>query len=497
MLLPCSRIPGEDLRVREIRISCPDVTGLGVDIFRVLLDFGLRVLGADFSTDGSWCFLVLVVTLSPGTPSRWALLKARLQEVVPTEADNLRKLCPSTPKSRQPYAIHISGSDRKGMLHSMTHALWEADLAMIKAHVTTTAFGEVRDTFFVFDNRDELPHAHRILEICDRVKGALAALGSDVDVEIEQAATSRMSETSRTEDDFSHGNLIKRVSCKDVISDASLRAIVSRKKLSTSSDDDRHSPDLGSCPETVVGHGLEVCPSQKRTEVAVEVDNTTSQTSTLLTLRCKDRKGLLYDLFVALKDVAIRVTYGRVAVDTTLGRCIVDLFVQDTDYNRIMDEDLLNELTERVRLAAALPVRIEVADADDGEAMEVTIAANVDAGGRGRPRVTFDVTQGLCAAGVDVCFADIFVDDKEQLSPDLGASAQEIHRFLVHLPEGSGSPKERSKHDLLEVVQACLTGTRPAIGISCAGEAVGAQLLQPSARSPALVRTMSDAWKGA
>lgn len=30
--------------MREIRISCPDATGLGCDITRMLLDFGLKIL---------------------------------------------------------------------------------------------------------------------------------------------------------------------------------------------------------------------------------------------------------------------------------------------------------------------------------------------------------------------------------------------------------------------------------------------------------------------
>jgi UTP:GlnB (protein PII) uridylyltransferase len=38
----------------------------------------------------------------------------------------------------------------------------------------------------------------------------------------------------------------------------------------------------------------------------VTVDNETSPAHTLLTLRCRDRKGLLYDLFVSLNDIALR-----------------------------------------------------------------------------------------------------------------------------------------------------------------------------------------------
>lgn len=66
----------------------------------------------------------------------------------------------------------------------------------------------------------------------------------------------------------------------------------------------------------------------------------------------------------------------------------------------------LAELTERVRTAVALPVRIELRDAYDACATELTVTADIDSGGRGRPRVTFDVTQGLSAAGVGVFMAD-------------------------------------------------------------------------------------------
>lgn len=37
----------EDESQREVRISCPDATGLGCDFARLLLDFGLRI------TDGA------------------------------------------------------------------------------------------------------------------------------------------------------------------------------------------------------------------------------------------------------------------------------------------------------------------------------------------------------------------------------------------------------------------------------------------------------------
>jgi len=61
------RVPEGDESVREVRISCPDATGLGCDIARMLLDFGLRILTGDLSTDGTWCYLVFVVRVSVQT----------------------------------------------------------------------------------------------------------------------------------------------------------------------------------------------------------------------------------------------------------------------------------------------------------------------------------------------------------------------------------------------------------------------------------------------
>ncbi len=58
------------------------------------------------------------------------------------------------------------------------------------------------------------------------------------------------------------------------------------------------------------GGGLGAAPKdarvQRQEEVEVGVDNDTSPAHTLLTLRCRDRKGLLYDLFRALKDIDLR-----------------------------------------------------------------------------------------------------------------------------------------------------------------------------------------------
>lgn len=508
--------------MREIRICCSDATGLGVDVFRTLLDFGLKISSADITTSGGFCLLVLMVSLSPGVPPRWQLLLARLQEVCPSDADAIRQLCPGLPARRLPFAIHVSGHDRQGMLHALTHALWEADVAVFRAHVATAPSGEIRDTFWVLDNRDELPQPHRVLEVCDRVKGAL---GPDVACTVEGVPPGGEGDEAGEAalPGAEAGPSLHRIACKDAASSANLRSIVGRRRAagscgaaaaSSAASDSSGASDLGVPPHLVTSAASTGAPEA----VAVDVDVAASPSHTLLSLHCKDRKGLLYDLLLKLKEVNVRVAFGRVEVDPDTDDCAAELYVQDCDFGRIEDPEAVAELTARVRDAAALPVRIAVSDVADGAATELTVATAVDVGGRGRPRVTFDVTQGLCAAGLGVACADVYVEEAEPRSPSraAGAGGEEIHRFLVHVPHGGGLESAQDRTALAEVVRAALLGIRtPAgpvarlcsvsAGTSPRGVTSGMALsagtragsgVTVGGRSPALLRSMSEAWKG-
>ncbi|KAL8476398.1 hypothetical protein ACS0TY_028900 [Phlomoides rotata] len=65
-----------------IIVNCPDKTGLGCDLCRIILFFGLTVVRIDVSTDGKWCYIVFWVMGKPST--RWGLLKNRLMEACPS-----------------------------------------------------------------------------------------------------------------------------------------------------------------------------------------------------------------------------------------------------------------------------------------------------------------------------------------------------------------------------------------------------------------------------
>ncbi|KAI3878064.1 hypothetical protein MKX03_014332, partial [Papaver bracteatum] len=59
-----------------ITVNCPDKTGLGCDLCRIILVFGLNIVKGDFSTDGKWCYIVFWV-VEKSRRTRWNSLKKR------------------------------------------------------------------------------------------------------------------------------------------------------------------------------------------------------------------------------------------------------------------------------------------------------------------------------------------------------------------------------------------------------------------------------------
>ena len=65
------------------------------------------------------------------------------------------------------------------------------------------------------------------------------------------------------------------------------------------------------------------------------------------------------------------------------------------------------ELIETVRCAVTLPLRIEIKDVFDQTSTELLVTAFLDSGGRGRPRVTYDVTTALNQLGTTSSMASL------------------------------------------------------------------------------------------
>ncbi len=54
-----------------------------------------------------------------------------------------------------------AGLERRVPVADLMHSLWEADVLVFKAHITTSPAGKVADIFWIYDHRSELPDNHR------------------------------------------------------------------------------------------------------------------------------------------------------------------------------------------------------------------------------------------------------------------------------------------------------------------------------------------------
>jgi UTP:GlnB (protein PII) uridylyltransferase len=150
----------------------PDATGLGCDIARVMFDFGLNIVHGDFSTDGQWSFLMFRVRVPPHIRCYWSLLKKRLEVICPST----RYVIPKPLSAPQVFFImQVEAGDRFGLLHDVMQALWEREMCVHRAHVTTSPANTAVDLFYVSDTRNELPNEERQAEVGEYVQKFLGA----------------------------------------------------------------------------------------------------------------------------------------------------------------------------------------------------------------------------------------------------------------------------------------------------------------------------------
>eukprot|EP00891_Asterochloris_glomerata_P008160 jgi/Astpho2/8160/e_gw1.00120.231.1_t len=329
----------------------------------MLLDFGLKVLHGDMTTDGRWCFLIFkagpsawclpCVVLCPGIPAHWALLKARLEKICPSgqAATSLWRWTSDRVEVQHPFLLQVTSYDRAGVLHDLMHTLWESNVAVFKAHITTGPSNKVLDLFWLYDNKGKAAPPSGSLAPCShcqqrarRVWGARGCAGGQ--------------------------------ECRRVHLPALFCAGCAR---------------WSRVPEwCALGREPERCPNGIRSPLQITIDNSTTAAYSLVGIVCLDRKGLAFDLMRTLKDMNVRVAFG--SINTRARSCEADLFVQEPACR-----DSQQELKDRIRQAVALPVRIAIKDVYDETCTELLVTANLDSGGRGRPRVTYDVTAALNA----------------------------------------------------------------------------------------------------
>ncbi|KAL4310620.1 hypothetical protein GQ457_01G016320 [Hibiscus cannabinus] len=254
-----------------ITVNCPDKTGLGCDLCRILLFFGLTIVRGDVSTDGKWCYIVFWVVPKPSIrwdTSKWELLKRRLVEACPSCSSaygisyyRSELLSPNPPDV---FLLKLFCYNRKGLLHDLTTVLCNLELNIKKVKVSTTPDGTVMNLFFVTDTRELLHTKKRQEETYEALEDVMHAAMMSCNIEkvgpeIAACCKASPSPPSAIIDDI-----------------FPLRDVQGASKCITSNN------------------------------VSVIMDNSLSPAHTLVQIVCQDHKGLLYDIMRTLKDYNIQ-----------------------------------------------------------------------------------------------------------------------------------------------------------------------------------------------
>mmetsp|Transcript_29372 Transcript_29372/g.47180 ORF Transcript_29372/g.47180 Transcript_29372/m.47180 type:complete len:343 (+) Transcript_29372:400-1428(+) len=279
----------------QVRVTCPDKTGLGSDISRTIFDFGLVTTKGDFATDGKWAFVLVTVKKQAGMgsgPVNWDLLRLRLENQCPSKAsistlsslnlaaqDSEEGNC-AEPKPGTMYILQVEVEDRVGLLHDVTQELWACELTVHRAHISTSPANSAVDLFYITDDRNELPSEVRVAEISRNVQRQAGRRGGGTARVMLTPAPTFVSKTQGSSRLYEQHSIGK----------------------------------------------IETASATQYSEATVTVDNLMSKAHTVFQMRSRDRKGLLYDVLRASKDLKVHISYAKVEMRGR-GICEVDLFV--------------------------------------------------------------------------------------------------------------------------------------------------------------------------
>lgn len=369
-----------------ITVNCPDKTGLGCDICRTILEFGLYITKGDVSTDGKWCYVVLWVVPHSSTETvRWANLKERLVSECPSCSLSYYYTPPAPRKASPLYLLKFCCLDRRGLLYDVTQLLSELELTIQRVKVMTTPDGRVLDLFFITDILELLHTKKRQEETYEQLRSVLGE---------------------------------SCISCELQLADSHYEGRQGTSSISLAVAEELFASEYSKkeC------HMQALSPDMTRLKKAVvNVDNSLSPSHTLLQIHCIDHKGLLYDIMRTLKDNDVQISYGRIAA-VTKGHRDIDLFIQQKDGKKIVDADRINQLCLCLKMEMLHPLRVIIANR--GPDTELLVANPVELSGQGRPLVFHDVTLALKKLGICVFSAEIgrySASDREW----------EVYRFLL------------------------------------------------------------------
>ncbi|KAL6497720.1 hypothetical protein OROHE_027045 [Orobanche hederae] len=326
-----------------ITVNCPDKTGLGCDLCRVILFFGLSIARGvggvtDVSTDGKWCYLVFWVVGKPTT--KWNMLKERLLDACPHLHLEFSTLFPSFSSRGHPkfsassFGVFMTA---KAFCMYVTVVLYELELTIKRVKVYTAPDGRVMDLFFITDTRELLQTSNRREETIRRLKFVIGDTMMTCNIEPAgpEVASCLQSLLPSSVSENIFGLPVSR-------DESSMRVLV---------------------PESV----------------SIAFDNSLSPSHTLVQIFCQDHKGLIYDVMRTLKDYNIQISYGRFFA-TAKGNCEMDLFVMQDDGKKIIDTHKRTDLCSRLEMELVHPLRVDVVSR--GPDTELLVVNPVELSGR-------------------------------------------------------------------------------------------------------------------
>jgi len=314
----------------------------------------------------------------------WELLRQRLELLCPHKStistipsvDSLVKL--EQTHSQNMYILQVECQDRVGLLHDVTLALWELQLTVHRAHVTTSPSGKAVDLFYVTDDLHELPNPARVGDISRYVRPIIAS----------------------TDDDRKRVNILVHPAPPFVTRQSRTKAL-------------RESDGM------IV---TEANPSLFHADTTVEIDNLMSPAHTVFQIRTRDRQGLLYDCLRVSKDLKVSVSYAKIEI-IDRSRCEIALFTRN-----IKDKTQMEYLCAKYKEHVDHPLKVEMlCNHVESLTSELRVVAPLDIAGHTRPRVLLDVTEALQDLDVMIFKADILIDPRTVDN----AIQDEVHRFLL------------------------------------------------------------------
>ncbi|KAL6128255.1 hypothetical protein ACLB2K_071611 [Fragaria x ananassa] len=371
-----------------VTVNCPDEAGLGCDLCRTVLQFGLCISKGDFTTDGRWCYIVLwVVSNESSMKVDWESLKERLLSACPSSCfyKVYLNIQTSAPSPSPVYLVKFWCFDQRGSLHDVTKVLCELEILIQRVKVMPTPDGRVLDLFFITDCLDLLHTQERRDHICEHLMAALGEYCITCEVQL-----------AGPEYESLQGNY-------------SLPSAIAEELFSYLPTDDKASSKALSLSSA----------SLKNTSITV--DNTLSPVHTLLKIQCVDQKGLFYDILRTSKDCNIQISYGRFS-STVKGIRNLELFIQHKDGTKILDPERQVALCSRLKEEMLHPLRVIVAN--KGPDTELLVANPVELSGKGRPLVFHDVTLALKKLGLSIFLAEIVRHATQYCQ-------WEVYRFLL------------------------------------------------------------------